>query len=33
MDVYFRYLATAELRAPEPSNQYNDESTFVKIME
>jgi len=34
LDVYFRYLATADICvAPEPSNQYNDESTFVKIME
>jgi glycosyltransferase involved in cell wall biosynthesis len=32
--VYFRYLATADICvAPEPSNSYNDRSTFVKIME
>jgi glycosyltransferase involved in cell wall biosynthesis len=31
---YFRYLATADICvAPEPSNRYNDRSTFVKIME
>jgi glycosyltransferase involved in cell wall biosynthesis len=34
LDTYFRYLSTADICvAPEPSNQYNDESTFVKIME
>jgi glycosyltransferase involved in cell wall biosynthesis len=33
-DVYFRYLSTADICvAPEPSNMYNDHSTFVKIME
>jgi len=33
-DVYFRYLSTADICvAPEPSNKYNDHSTFVKIME
>ena len=31
---YFCYLATADICvAPEPSNRYNDRSTFVKIME
>ena len=34
MDAYFRYLSTADICvAPEPSNGYNDRSTFVKIME
>ncbi|MFY9644132.1 MAG: glycosyltransferase family 4 protein [Terriglobales bacterium] len=34
LDVYFRYLSTADICvAPEPSNTYNDNSTFVKIME
>ena len=34
LDTYFRYLSTADICvAPEPSNQYNDKSTFVKIME
>ena len=33
-DAYFRYLSTADICvAPEPSNRYNDQSTFVKIME
>jgi glycosyltransferase involved in cell wall biosynthesis len=33
-DVYCRYLSTADVCvAPEPSNSYNDRSTFVKIME
>jgi glycosyltransferase involved in cell wall biosynthesis len=33
-DTYCRYLATADICvAPEPSNSYNDRSTFVKIME
>jgi glycosyltransferase involved in cell wall biosynthesis len=33
-DAYFRYLSTADICvAPEPSNGYNDRSTFVKIME
>jgi glycosyltransferase involved in cell wall biosynthesis len=33
-EVYFRYLSTADICvAPEPSNKYNDHSTFVKIME
>jgi glycosyltransferase involved in cell wall biosynthesis len=33
-DVYFRYLLTADICvSPEPSNPYNDRSTFVKIME
>jgi glycosyltransferase involved in cell wall biosynthesis len=33
-DVYFRYLSTADICvSPEPSNPYNDRSTFVKIME
>jgi len=33
-DAYFRYLSTADICvAPEPSNRYNDHSTFVKIME
>ena len=32
--LYFRYLSTADICvAPEPSNSYNDRSTFVKIME
>jgi glycosyltransferase involved in cell wall biosynthesis len=32
--AYFRYLSTADICvAPEPSNRYNDRSTFVKIME
>jgi len=31
LDTYFRYLSTADICvAPEPSNQYNDKSTFVK---
>jgi glycosyltransferase involved in cell wall biosynthesis len=34
LDLYFRYLSTADICvSPEPSNQYNDRSTFVKIME
>jgi glycosyltransferase involved in cell wall biosynthesis len=34
MDAYFRYLSTADICvSPEPSNRYNDRSTFVKIME
>jgi glycosyltransferase involved in cell wall biosynthesis len=33
-DTYFRYLSTADICvSPEPSNGYNDRSTFVKIME
>jgi len=33
-DLYFRYLSTADICvAPEPSNRYNDRSTFVKMME
>jgi len=33
-DTYFRYLSTADICvAPEPSNRYNDHSTFVKVME
>ena len=33
-EVYFRYLFTADICvAPDPSNKYNDRSTFVKIME
>src|ERR1700680_2702769 len=33
-DLYFRYLSTADVCvAPEPSNDYNDRSTFVKMME
>jgi glycosyltransferase involved in cell wall biosynthesis len=33
-DLYWRYLATADICvSPEPSNSYNDRSTFVKIME
>jgi glycosyltransferase involved in cell wall biosynthesis len=33
-EVYCRYLSTADICvAPEPSNTYNDRSTFVKIME
>ncbi len=32
--LYCRYLSTADICvAPEPSNCYNDRSTFVKIME
>jgi glycosyltransferase involved in cell wall biosynthesis len=32
--LYARYLATADICAsPEPSNNYNDRSTFVKVME
>jgi len=32
--TYARYLATADIcAAPEPSNSYNDRSTFVKVME
>lgn len=32
--VYFRYISTGDICvAPEPSNEYNDRSTFVKIME
>jgi glycosyltransferase involved in cell wall biosynthesis len=31
---YFRYLNSADICvAPEPSNSYNDRSTFVKVME
>jgi len=34
LEVYFRYLFTADICvAPDPSNKYNDHSTFVKIME
>ena len=34
LNAYLRYLSTADICvAPEPSNQYNDSSTFVKIME
>jgi len=34
LDAYFGYLSTADICvAPEPSNRYNDQSTFVKIME
>jgi glycosyltransferase involved in cell wall biosynthesis len=34
LGTYFRYLATADICvAPEPSNPYNDKSSFVKIME
>lgn len=33
-DIYCRYLCTADICvAPDPSNSYNDRSTFVKIME
>ena len=33
-DAYCRYLFTADMCvAPEPSNAYNDRSTFVKVME
>lgn len=33
-DLYFRYLNTADICiSPEPSNEYNNVSTFVKIME
>lgn len=33
-NLYFRYIATADICvAPEPSNEYNNLSTFVKIME
>jgi len=33
-DMYFRYLSTADICvAPEPSNSYNDRSTFVKVMD
>ncbi len=33
-DRYYRYLFTADICvSPEPSNSYNDRSTFVKIME
>ena len=33
-DLYFRYLSTADIcAAPEPSNSYNDRSTFVKVMD
>jgi glycosyltransferase involved in cell wall biosynthesis len=33
-DLYLCYLSTADICvAPEPSNEYNDHSTFVKIME
>ncbi|PYV63014.1 MAG: glycosyltransferase WbuB, partial [Acidobacteria bacterium] len=33
-DLYFRYLSTADICvAPEPSNSYNDRSTFVKVMD
>jgi glycosyltransferase involved in cell wall biosynthesis len=32
--LYFRYLSTADICvAPDPSNCYNDHSTFVKLME
>ena len=32
--LYFRYLNSADICvAPEPSNRYNDRSTFVKVME
>lgn len=32
--LYARYLATADICAsPEPSNNYNDRSTFIKVME
>jgi len=32
--LYFRYLSTADICvSPEPSNSYNDRSTFVKMME
>lgn len=32
--LYRRYLATSDICvSPEPSNAYNDQSTFVKIME
>ena len=32
--VYFRYLTTADICVvPDPSNCYNDRSTFVKVME
>jgi glycosyltransferase involved in cell wall biosynthesis len=32
--LYVRYLSTADICvAPDPSNSYNDQSTFVKIME
>jgi len=32
--VYMRYLATSDICiSPEPSNSYNDQSTFVKVME
>jgi glycosyltransferase involved in cell wall biosynthesis len=31
-DMYFRYLSTADICvAPEPSNSYNDRSTFLKV--
>lgn len=34
LDVYFRYLSTADICvAPEPSNEYNLCSSFVKISE
>jgi glycosyltransferase involved in cell wall biosynthesis len=33
-DAYMRYISTADICvAPEPSNTYNDRSTFVKILE
>lgn len=33
-DTYFGYLASADICvAPEPSNQYNDKSTFVKVID
>ena len=33
-NLYFRYLSTADICvAPEPSNIYNDRSTFVKVMD
>ena len=33
-DLYFRYLSTADIcAAPEPSNSYNDRSTFVKVLD
>ena len=32
--LYHRYLATVDICvSPEPSNAYNDQSTFVKVME
>lgn len=33
-ELYRRYLATSDICvSPEPSNPYNDQSTFVKVME